>query len=227
MAIPEYTTTTDGFEQQFGVNYLGHYYLSRLLTNKLTQYSAKKRKSGRLITVSSKAHKYAPEPFSDEIENNLPPKPDDYEAWRNYGISKIGNILFAREIQRRDGYKGLVSVSLHPGVIKTQLQRYLTPEYIEGKTFDKNLEQGAATQIFCAFVPEEQLVVGGYYDDCQLHQDRVRSDIAQPDGFFDKGFDAKDTNEYKLWELSEKLILDKGFTFEFMVDHTPPPKEDL
>eukprot|EP01084_Bolivina_argentea_P151159 263867_1 len=224
MAIPEFTTTSDGFEQQFGVNYLGHYYLSRLLTNKLIQHggAGNKKGAGRVITVSSTAHQRAPQPFSNVIAHNIPPKEDTYEGWKNYGLSKVGNILFARELQRREGPRGLISVSLHPGVIKTELQRFLTDEYISSKTFDKSIEQGAATQIYCALIPEKQLVAGGYYDDCNLHMDRLRDDIKETDGFYDKGFDAAHTMEYKLWEKSEKLILDKGFPFEFMVEHKSP-----
>jgi len=55
---------------------------------------------------------------------------------------------------------------------------------------------------------------GGYYDDCILHNDRLRDDLRAPNGYFDEGFDAKDTLEYKLWHVSEQLIVAKGFPLD-------------
>jgi len=209
MAVPDYTVSIDGYEQQIAVNHLGHYYLTRLLADKCD----------RIITVSSRAHRYAPNPINIAIDMmeqaviNPNAMESEYEAWRNYGISKSFNILFARELQRRMSDKGLISVSLHPGVIKSGLQQYLTSDFIKTKTFDKNIEQGTATQIWCALMPNDMIIRGGYYDDCNLHIDRLRDDLKPIDGFFDEGFDATNTLEYKLWEISEKLILRKGFTF--------------
>merc|ERR1712113_1274436 len=62
MAIPHYTETFDGYEQQIGVNHLGHYYLTRLLVNKLQNAHA------RIITVSSVSHYKAPNPINLAIE---------------------------------------------------------------------------------------------------------------------------------------------------------------
>eukprot|EP01084_Bolivina_argentea_P050197 92300_1 len=174
MALQKYTETIDGYERQIGVNHLGHYYLTRLLLSKLTH--------ARVITVSSKAHVKAVKPIDTAIEmmqnalSNKDAMKIGYDPWKNYGISKSFNILFARYLQRRVGYKGLMSVSLHPGVIKSGLQVFLTDAYMESlkKRFDKNIEQGAATQIWCALMPKENLYVGGYYDDCQIHNDRLR-----------------------------------------------------
>merc|ERR1712154_312611 len=207
MAIPNYTTTVDGYEQQIGVNHLGHYYLTRLMLPKLTETS-------RVITVSSVSHKKAPDPIHSAIEQMEAAIADDnamaigYEKWRNYGISKAFNILFARELQRRHDF---ISVSLHPGVIKSGLQLYLSEEAIKNKKFDKDILTGTATQLWTALMPRDSIQRGGYYEDCALHNDRLRNDLQPPDGFFNEGFDADDTLEYKLWTISERLIMKKGF----------------
>eukprot|EP01083_Nonionella_stella_P154172 496443_1 len=97
-----------------------------------------------------------------------------YKGWSNYGISKAFQIFFGWELQRRMGQIGIISVSLHPGVIKSGLQQYLTEEYIETKTFDKSVEQGTATQLWVALMQLQKVVPGGYYYDCQFHDDLLR-----------------------------------------------------
>eukprot|EP01083_Nonionella_stella_P188483 694872_1 len=220
MAIPNYTATSDGFEQQIGVNYLGHYYLTRLLMDKLLQ-RRNSNQPARVISVSSRAHKYATQSIGNAVETMRQTLADDsamqvgYDGWGNYGISKAFQILFARELQRRMGKKGIVSVSLHPGVIKSGLQQYLTEEYVETKTFDKSVEQGTATQLWVALMPLQKVVPGGYYYDCQFHDDLLRDDLQPVNGYLDEGFDAINTLENSLWDVSEKLIQKKGFTFSY------------
>eukprot|EP01083_Nonionella_stella_P026873 73992_1 len=220
MAVPEFTQTKDGFEQQIGVNYLGHYYLTRLLMDKLLQ-RRNSNQPARVISVSSRAHKYATQSIGNAVGAMRKTLADDsamqvgYDGWGNYGISKAFQILFARELQRRMGKKGIVSVSLHPGVIKSGLQQYLTEDYIETKTFDKSVEQGTATQLWVALMPLQKVVPGGYYYDCQFHDDLLRDDLQPVNGYLDEGFDAINTLENSLWDVSEKLIQKKGFTFSY------------
>ena len=123
------------------------------------------------------------------------------------------------------GHRGLKSVSLHPGVIKSGLQQFLTDDFIATKTFDKNMEQGAATQVLLAVMPHEELYPGGYYVDCNLHQDMLRKDLQPVYGYFGEGFDAAETMEYKLWEISEKLISEKSFSFESIASVQPHKME--
>merc|ERR1712154_348786 len=131
------------------------------------------------------------------------------------------------ELQRREGHRGLVSMSLHPGVIKSGLQQYLSDDVMKTKTFDKNIKQGTATQIWLALMPFDMIVPGGYYVDCNFHDDRLRDDLKPIEGYLDQGYDPINTLEYKLWEISEKLIMKKGFTFQFTVDMPPETKQDL
>jgi len=232
MAIPEYAPTVDGYEMQFGVNYLGHYYLTRLLLNKVSQMSLVHKEPGRIISVSSRAHQYAPQPLDAVLKQleSAVTNPNilkvGYEAWANYGISKAFNILFARELQRQHRHQSIVSISLHPGVIRTELQRYISNETLATKTFDKDIEQGSATQLWCALMPVDELKRGGYYVDCEYHNDRLREDLQISDEEYVQKSDeeVKESLAYRLWQISETLIAKKGFTFTFSISDL---KKDL
>jgi len=151
-----------------------------------------------------------------------------YGDWRNYGMSKAFQILFTRELQRRELYRDIICVSLHPGVIKSGLQQYLTDEVIATKTFDKNIKQGTATQLLMAILPKEMISRGGYYDDCELHEDRLRDDLKlKIDDFYnykrdehtdEEHDDIKNSLEYRLWVASEQMIEGAGFSFDFSID---------
>lgn len=110
MAIPR-RETTDGFEMQLGTNHLGHFALTGLLVDALTP-------EGRVVTVSSGAHRFGRMNFND-LQSA-----DSYQKWRVYGQSKLANILFALELHRRAEAAGadLRSVSVHPGYASTNLQ---------------------------------------------------------------------------------------------------------
>ena len=212
MALPEYSTTSDGIEAQIGVNYVGHYYLSRLLLGKMAE-------NGRIISLSSRSHAKAPEPIGNavkmmetEVEHPQSLK-DGYGQWTNYGMSKAFSILFARELHRRKGAKGVVSVSVHPGVIRTGLQKQLTADFLSKVTFAKTVQQGAATTVLLAVMPRDEISPGGYYADCNLHDDLLRKDLQPVGGFIaGKGFDDchesqwMESNEFRLWEATQRLI---------------------
>jgi len=112
MTPPRYRETEDGFELQFGTNHLGHFALTgRLLPALLAAPSP------RVVTVSSIAH-------GDGRESVLDGNPrEGYSPQRTYGNSKLANLLFAGELQRRATAAGtpLLSVAAHPGVSHTNL----------------------------------------------------------------------------------------------------------
>ena len=117
MAIPERLTTKDGFERQIGVNHLGHYALVASLLPLLEKSSA-----FRIVAVSSDANKIVDgKAISQALDANLEPP---YGAWTNYGLSKVFNVLFVEELRRRLPSKG-TAVAVHPGVVQTDLSRYL------------------------------------------------------------------------------------------------------
>jgi NAD(P)-dependent dehydrogenase (short-subunit alcohol dehydrogenase family) len=108
--IPPLSRTVDGFELQFGTNHLGHFALTNLLLPNVT---------GRVVTVSSGAHRSGRIDFDD-----LNWERRRYRAWRAYGQSKLANLLFTAELQRRLTEAGspVLSMAAHPGYAATNLQ---------------------------------------------------------------------------------------------------------
>jgi NAD(P)-dependent dehydrogenase (short-subunit alcohol dehydrogenase family) len=108
--IPPLSQTADGFEMQFGTNHLGHFALTNLLLPHIT---------GRVVTVASGAHRAGRIDFEDL---NWERKP--YRAWRAYGQSKVANLLFTAELQRRLDAVGspVKATAAHPGYAATNLQ---------------------------------------------------------------------------------------------------------
>lgn len=110
MAIPR-RETADGFEMQLGTNHLGHFALTGQLVDAL-------KPDGRVVTVSSGAHRFGSMNFAD-LQSS-----ENYSKWRVYGQSKLANILFALELHRRAEAAdvALRSIAVHPGYANTNLQ---------------------------------------------------------------------------------------------------------
>ena len=108
--VPPLGRTADGFELQFGTNHLGHFALTNLLLEHVT---------GRVVTVSSGAHRMGRIDFDDLNWERRP-----YRAWRAYGQSKLANLLFTAELQRRLSAAGstVLATAAHPGYAATNLQ---------------------------------------------------------------------------------------------------------
>ena len=108
--VPPLTRTMDGFELQFGTNHLGHFALTNLLLDNIT---------GRVVTVSSTGHRLGEIDFNDLNWEHRP-----YKAWRAYGQSKLANLLFTSELQRRLEAAGspVIATAAHPGYAATNLQ---------------------------------------------------------------------------------------------------------
>ncbi len=107
---PPLSRTAEGFELQFGTNHLGHFALTNLLLEHV---------SGRVVTVSSTAHRIGSIDFDDL---NWERKP--YRATRAYGQSKLANLLFTAELQRRlqEAGSSVLATAAHPGYAATNLQ---------------------------------------------------------------------------------------------------------
>jgi NAD(P)-dependent dehydrogenase (short-subunit alcohol dehydrogenase family) len=108
--VPPLSRTADGFELQFGTNHLGHFALTNLLLEQVT---------GRVVTVSSTAHRIGAIDFDD-----LNWEQRSYSRWRAYGQSKLANVLFTAELQRRLTEAGspVLATAAHPGYAATNLQ---------------------------------------------------------------------------------------------------------
>jgi NAD(P)-dependent dehydrogenase (short-subunit alcohol dehydrogenase family) len=110
--IPPLSRTADGFEMQFGTNHLGHFALTNLLLPQVT---------GRVVNVASGAHRTGHVDFSD-----LNWERKSYKAWRAYGQSKLANLLFTAELQRRliEAGSDVLTNAAHPGYAATNLQSH-------------------------------------------------------------------------------------------------------
>ena len=117
MACP-FAVTKDGIESQFQTNHVGHF----LFTNTLMPAIFKAGKGARIVNVSSVAHEHAPkvgidfEALSKNDEKAM-------SNWARYGVSKLSNILFTHELNKRFGDKGVYANALHPGFVRTELLR--------------------------------------------------------------------------------------------------------
>lgn len=114
--IPPFTRTADGFELQIATNHLGHFAWTATLWPLL-------REGSRVVTVSSLAHSMTDGFDLRSLEPNGDPRP--YSKWRSYAESKLANLLFMKELDRRTSVAGLpvASVAAHPGVASTGLTR--------------------------------------------------------------------------------------------------------
>jgi len=122
MALPP-GLTTDGYEIQFGTNHIGHALLLKLLLPTLLSTASQPTSDVRVVFVSSLA--FAGHPMGGIVFKDLKSTQDNFlpgtGPWQRYGQSKLANILYAAELARRYGEKGITAVSIHPGTFNTGL----------------------------------------------------------------------------------------------------------
>jgi NAD(P)-dependent dehydrogenase (short-subunit alcohol dehydrogenase family) len=170
MATP-FGHTADGFETQFGTNHLGHF----VFVNRIAPLI---RTEGRLINLSSAGHRFSKVDLEDPNFERTP-----YEPFLSYGRSKTANILFAVAFDRRHRERGIRAAAVHPGVILTELGRYMEPRSMqmmldqinqqlaaEGKgPFQwKTIPQGAATSVWAGVVAPADEIGGRYCENCHV-----------------------------------------------------------
>ena len=149
--MPPYGKTADGFELQIGVNYLGHFALTGLLLDRVLG-----TEGARVVHVSSMAHKFGTIDFDDlHFERK-------YRRNPAYGQSKLANLLFAYELQRRLDAAGktVLSVAAHPGWTATELQRNVGLFSFMNPMFGQSIEMGALPTLYAATAED---VEGGQY----------------------------------------------------------------
>lgn len=199
MACP-LARTAEGWESQFATNHLGHFLLAGLLTPLLVASAP-----SRVISVSSRGHRFSPVVFDDIHFERRP-----YDKWSAYGQSKTANVLFAVELDRRLAARGVRANALHPGGIVTELGRHLSQDDIKelmsrapgGKMEWKTPEQGAATSAWGATAPELEGKGGLYLEDCQIASVRTSED--DPSGY--EAFARDAAAARRLWRVSEEHI---------------------
>ncbi|KAI0113974.1 hypothetical protein GGR51DRAFT_473266 [Nemania sp. FL0031] len=169
--VPE-GRTEDGFEVHWGTNHLAHFLLFELLKPALLASSRPEFQS-RVIAVSSTAHRTAPLKFDDlNFERRK------YDGVAAYGQSKLANVYMANEIERRYGSQGLHGWSVHPGGIRTGLQRpnlhdvfvLLKNGPIHSYMYMQNVDQGAATSVWAAVSRDLEGKGGKYLEECQVSE---------------------------------------------------------
>src|ERR1700761_1134269 len=176
MATP-FGHTADGFETQFGTNYLGHFVFVNRIASLL-------RRGGRLINLSSAGHRFA---NVDLVDPNF--ERTSYDPFVAYGRSKTANILFTVAFDQRHHGHGIRAAAVHPGGIQTELSRHIDTSSMDAKVEQMNkqlvaegkapfkyktLAQGAATSVWAAVVAPADEIGGRYCEDC--HVARVVSD---------------------------------------------------
>lgn len=158
--------TKDGFEWHFGINHLGHFLLTDLLKPQLLSVSAP-----RVINVSSVAHYHGHIDF-DNLRGEK--GPEAYNGLQAYAQSKLANILFTRELARRE--KKIITNALHPGVVRTRFGNKhanwaLSLFWHCWKPFMCSPKKGANTSIFLATAPEIAKTSGAFFDNQQRERD--------------------------------------------------------
>jgi NAD(P)-dependent dehydrogenase (short-subunit alcohol dehydrogenase family) len=141
-------TTVDGFEIQFGVNHLGHFLLTELLVPDL-------RDGARVVVVASDMHRRARGIDLDRVTRPT-------RSWfgvPEYATSKLANVLFTRELARRE--PRLRCYAVHPGLVDTDLFPAVTRPLIRRSAITP--EEGADTVVWCAVEPDPGKVSGGYF----------------------------------------------------------------
>ncbi len=190
MALRDREETTEQYEKQFGVNHIGHFLLTGLLLPVLQAADC-----SRVVTLSSLAHKFGKVNFE-----NLQ-LVGEYGVWKAYGQSKVANILFMMELDRRLKAAGskTISVGAHPGFAGTDLQRH-EPGWMDKLTrwMSQSAKDGAMPTLYAA-----------------LGNDIEGGDYCGPNGFQEmRGSATKvEISSYgqdpeiakKLWEVSEEL----------------------
>ncbi len=198
--IPPESKTTDGFELQFGVNHLGHFALTAGLLPLLNS-----TEGSRVVNVSSMAHRFGHMDFDD-----LNFEQRGYSAMGAYGQSKLANLLFTAELQRRLEAAGAdtLVVAAHPGWTATDLQRGAWYMRMFNPLFAMRPPQGALPTLAAAL--DAQAQGNDYYGPSGFQELRGlprkvgRSEAAQ------SVMDAQ-----KLWQVSEELT---GARFELMAE---------
>merc|ERR1712226_103239 len=184
--------TEDGYEATFQINYLGHFYLTQLLTPLLVKY-----KHSRIVVVSAESHRFTDLNASTMTEAQLSPSYDNYRAILAYNQSKMCAMIFGLELHRRLAPRGVVCNIVHPGnVVSTGITRNWwgwKVIFTLVRPFSKNKQQAAATSVYCATAKELHRSGGYYFNNCfKIEPAKVAlsEELAKT-----------------LWELSEILIL--------------------
>ncbi len=178
--------TTDGLEQTFAVNHLGYFQLTTLLLDRLVASAP-----SRIVNVASVGHRRGTMDF-----DNLQFEKGGYGIMKAYGRSKLGNVLFTRELARRLAGKGVTVNCLHPGAVATNIwaraPMLAKPILAIAKLFMVTPEEGGDRIVYLATDPAVEGQTGGYYEKNRLVEPSPLSHDA--------------TVAERLWQVSADLV---------------------
>jgi len=172
----------DGFEITFATNHLGPFLLTKLLLPKLHEAP-----QGRVVNVASRAHFRARRVDWNSISRPV----KKIDSFAQYSVTKLMNILHARELARRLAGSRVTTYAVHPGVVASELWREVPrPLGFVMKFFLISNEEGAKTTIHCATAPELGSASGLYYDRCrEARVSRLAREDALAKELFDRSED--------------------------------------
>ncbi len=180
--------TVDGYEMNFAFNHLAYFLLTNLLLDTLIASAP-----ARIVNVTSMMYKGNKIDFADLQSEH------SYNRMRNYGSSKLANILFTIELARRLEGIGVTANVLHPGVVNSDFARnesntdaFATVFGAVTSLFARSPEKGAETSIYLASSPEVEGVTGKYFVDCKVTQ--ISPEAADME------------TARKLWDVSAELV---------------------
>ena len=186
--------TAQGFEYTFGVNHLGHFYLTNLLLARLESDAP-----ARVVSVTSIGHHFARGGMRfDDLQSER-----SYEGMDAYCRSKLANVLFVRELARREAAAGVTANAAHPGWVRSSFAMDGDTEGIVGlgmrvmRPFQISPRRGARTSIYLASSPQVAGRTGTYW---------VRSKPGHMSGHAHD-----DAAAERLWDESERLLTSAGF----------------
>jgi NAD(P)-dependent dehydrogenase (short-subunit alcohol dehydrogenase family) len=194
MYVPKRETTKDGFEMQFGTNHLGHFALTGLLLDNMLSVDG-----SRVVTVSSNGHKFwfLADIYFDDLQFER-----GYHRIKAYGQSKLANLMFTYELQRRMNARGAPTVALaaHPGFSDTELMRNL-PDVIPAfmwKPVTQPADKGALPTLRAATDPDAH---GGQY----YGPDGIGEIKGNPKVVASSARSHDEDIQRRLWTVSEEL----------------------
>ncbi|RHZ62618.1 hypothetical protein CDV55_104843 [Aspergillus turcosus] len=203
--VPPYGTTKDGFEMQFGVNYLANFLLVKLLLPKVSAAGP----GSSIIIVASGAARTGKVDFEDVGFS----EGKTYEPLVAYSQSNAARVMFVKTLAEKLGDRGIRVFSIDPGAVWSGLQRHFTPEFhemvaglsasggmvdLDGRPIEMppwtTKSEGAATIITGMIDPTIQGHNGAFLHNNAVANDELNSHTLNPD------------NQAKLWELSEQML---------------------
>lgn len=200
--------TKDGFETQFGVNHLGHFLLTNLLTDAL-----KAGAPSRVVNLSSYFHEFSMgrkgEIHFDDLNYHRRP----FDSWEAYAQSKLANLLHARELGRRLAGTGVTAVSVNPGFVRTNLITIPLPMWLQRLLVIPVLRlagmiepwEGSQTSLHALLAPEVEKQSGAYYSQIARYKDKASRKggwpLSSPNPLAHDDAVAK-----RLWDASEVLV---------------------